>query len=78
MILMQLIKQIGYFVASLIVKIARRLICQQHFWGSDQCPGQHNPLLLTAGELSGPMRGSIRKANFCKAFGRDRSCLLAG
>ena len=57
---MQLIKQIGYFSASLIVKIAGWFIGQQNFWPANQGARQDNPLLFAPGKLSGAVGGAVR------------------
>ena len=42
-------------VASLLIKIAGRLIGKQERWGKDESPGERSPLLLSTRELSRPV-----------------------
>ena len=52
-------QQVHDFPPALRVQITRGLICKNHIWLCNQRPGNGNPLLLSAGQLTGQVCQSM-------------------
>ena len=56
---MQPLQQIEHTASRGFVQIACRLVGQKQAWAANQRPRERHPLLLAAGEFSGPMIAAI-------------------
>jgi hypothetical protein len=60
---MYLLEQAMNALACFAVEVTRRLVCEKQAWPRHKRPRKRYPGLLTAGQLSGPVRDAIRETH---------------